>query len=60
MGSWEPVDIDLIDREGIGEEDNKWVDNLMNDLEKRFNEPRQFNSRLETSSDMDIMLQKIN
>ena len=43
MASWEPVDIDPTDRDGIGEEDDKWGDDLMNNLERRFNELRQFN-----------------
>ena len=30
MASWEPVDIDLIDRDEIGEEDN-----LMNEVERK-------------------------
>ena len=34
MASWEPIDIDLIDRDEIGEEDDKWDDTLMADLEK--------------------------
>ena len=31
-----------------------WGDDLMNDLERRFNELKQFNERLETSSDKDV------
>ena len=46
----EPVDIDPIDYEEIGQKDDEWGDDLMNDLERRFNELRHFNSRLETSS----------
>ena len=32
----EPVDIDPIDHDEIGEEDDNWVSDLMNDLERRF------------------------
>ena len=58
----EPVDIDPNGLDEIGEEDDKWDDYLMNDLERRFEELRPFNSRLETSSHDefgDIRLQKI-
>ena len=37
MASWEPVDID---RDEIADEDAKWDDDAMNDLEKRFEELR--------------------
>ena len=40
MASWEPVDID---RDKIADEDDKWDDDLMSDLERRFNKLRQFN-----------------
>ena len=43
----EPVDIDPIDRDGIKEVNDKWDDDLMNDLERRFNELRHFNPTLE-------------
>ena len=52
MASWEPVDID---RDGAGEEDYKWSDNLMNDLERRFNQLRQFNETLDESRDEDLI-----
>ena len=51
MASWEPVDIDPIDRDEIVEEDDKWDDNLMNELEERFNKLKEFNATLMTSSD---------
>ena len=35
MASWEPVDID---RDGTGDEEYEWDDDVMNDLEKRFEE----------------------
>ena len=47
MASWEPVDIDIADRDDI--EDNSWDENAMNDLQKRYEELRQFNKTLETS-----------
>ena len=40
MISWEPVDID---HNEIADEDEKWDDDVMNDLEKRFEELRQYN-----------------
>ena len=42
MVSWEPVDIDPTDREEIEEEDDKWDDNLMSELERKFEELRRF------------------
>ena len=50
----EPVVIDPIDRDEIGEEDNDWGDDLMTDLERRFNELRRFNTTLEESPDKDV------
>ena len=55
MASWEPVDIDPIDHGEIGEEDCKWSDDLMNDLESRFNLLRQFNKTLDESRDEDLI-----
>ena len=46
MASWEPVDID---RDGIGDEDVKWDDDVMKDLESRFEELRQYNRSLNKS-----------
>ena len=40
MASWEPVDID---RNEIADEDAKWDDDVMKDLEIRFNKLREFN-----------------
>ena len=54
MASWEPVDIDPIDRDEIAEEDDKWDDDLMADLEKRFEELRQFNKPLVESRDKNV------
>ena len=36
----EPVDINPIDRNEIGEEDDDWGNDLMTDSERRFNELR--------------------
>ena len=58
MDSWEPVDIHATDRDEIGEEGDEWGDDIMNDLEKRFEELRQFNATLKTSSDMEITHEK--
>ena len=61
MSSWEPVDpvdIDPIDRDELEEEDDKWYDNSMNKLERKFEELQQFSATLETSSGKDIMLDK--
>ena len=46
MTSWEPVDID---RDEIADEDVKWDDDLMKDLESRFEELRQYNKRFNDS-----------
>ena len=54
MTSWEPVDIDPIDRDEIGEEDEKWDNDLMNDLEKRFEELKQFNKNFTESRDESV------
>ena len=46
MASWEPVDID---HDGIGDEDVEWDDDVMKDLESRFEELRQYNRNLNKS-----------
>ena len=51
MASWEPPDIDQADRDEIEKEDDKCDDNLLNELEGKFEELRQLNATLETSSD---------
>ena len=48
MASWEPVDID---RNEIGDEDVKWDDDVMKDLESRFEELRQYNRKFNESHD---------
>ena len=44
-----------IDRDKIADEDDKWDDDLMNDLESRFNQLRQFNETLDESRDEKII-----
>ena len=60
MASWEPVDIDPTDRDGIGEEDDKWDDGKIDELEVKLKELRQFSARLEESpykdEDNNVML----
>ena len=50
MATWEP-DIDPFDRGEIGEEDYKWDDDVLKDLELRFNKLREFNETLNESTD---------
>ena len=52
MATWEPVDIDY---NKIGDEDYKWDDNVMKDLEARFNKLRKFNETLNESNDEDTI-----
>ena len=52
MASWEPVDIDY---DKIGDEDYKWDDDVMKDLELRFNKLREFNKTLNESTDEDTI-----
>ena len=52
MASWEPVDID---HDEIADEDEKWDDGLMGNLEIRFNKLRRFNETLYESHDKDII-----
>ena len=52
MATWEPVDID---RDGLGEEYDKWDDDIVKDLELRFNELREFNKTLNESTDEDTI-----
>ena len=46
MATWEPEGIDIADRDDIGDEDYKWDDDIIKDLELRFNELRKFNETL--------------
>ena len=48
MASWEPVDID---RDDMGDEDYKWDDDVIKDLELRFNKLREFDETLNESTD---------
>ena len=48
MDSFEPVDID---RDGLGEEYDKWDDDIVKNLELRFNKLREFNKTLNESTD---------
>ena len=50
MARWEP-DIDPFDRDEI--EDDRWDENVMNDLQKRYEELRQFNIKYNKSRDKD-------
>ena len=48
MATWEPVDIDY---DKIGDEDYKWDDDVIKDLEVRFNKLREYNETLNESTD---------
>ena len=48
MATWEPVDIDY---DKIGDEDYKWDDDVIKDLELRFNKLREFDETLNESTD---------
>ena len=48
MATWEPVDIDY---DKIGYEDYKWDDDVIKDLEIRFNKLREFDETLNESTD---------
>ena len=50
MATWDPEDIDLTDRDGLGDEDDSWDEYAMNDLQKRYEELRQFNIEYNESS----------
>ena len=52
MASWEPVDTDY---DKIGDEDYKWDDDVIKDLELRFNKLREFNETLNESNDEDTI-----
>ena len=52
MASWEPVDTDY---DKIGDEDYKWDDDVIKDLELRFNKLREFNETLNESTDEDAI-----
>ena len=48
MSTWEPEGIDY---DKIGDEDYKWDDDVIKDLELRFNKLREFNETLNESTD---------
>ena len=52
MDSFEPVDID---RDGLGDEDDRWDDHVVKDLEVRFNKLREYNETLNESTDEDTI-----
>ena len=52
MATWEPVDIDY---DKIRDEDYKWDDDVIKDLEVRFNKLREFNETLYESTDEDTI-----
>ena len=52
MATWEP---DEIDYDKIGDEDYKWDDDVIKDLELRFNKLRKFNETLNESTDEDTI-----
>ena len=49
MATWEPEGIDIADRDDI--EDDSWDEHAMNDLQKRYEELRQFNIKYNKSRD---------
>ena len=52
MATWEPVDID---RDDMGEEYDMWDDDVIKNLEVRFNRLREFNETLNESTDEDTI-----
>ena len=52
MATWEPVDTDY---DKIGDEDYKWDDDVIKDLELRFNKIREFDETLNESTDEDTI-----
>ena len=54
MATWEP-DIDPFDHGEIVDEDYKWDDDVIKDLELRFNKLREFNETLNKSNDVDTI-----
>ena len=51
MATWDPEDIDLTGRDGLGDEDDKWDDVVVNGPQKRYEELRQFNIKNNKSRD---------
>ena len=52
MATWEPVDIDY---DKIGDKDYKWDDDVIKDLEVRFNRLKKFNGTLNETTDGDTI-----
>ena len=52
MATWEPEGIDY---DKLGDEDYKWDDDVIKDLELRFNKLREFNETLNKSTDVDTI-----
>ena len=52
MATWEPVDVDY---DKIGDEDYKWDDDVIKDLELRFNKLREFDETLNESTNEDTI-----
>ena len=52
MSSSEPVDID---RDEIADEDVKWDNDVMKDLESRFEEIKQYNKKVNDSRYKDVL-----
>ena len=52
MATWEPEGIDY---DKIGDEDYKWDDDVIKDLELRFNKLREFNETLNKSTDVNTI-----
>ena len=56
MATWEPVDTDY---DKIGDEDYKWDDDVIKDLELRFNKLREYNETLSTDEATIEMTEKV-
>ena len=54
MATWEP-DIDPFDRDDIEDEDYKWDDDVIKDLELRFNKLREYNENYNEATDVKTM-----
>ena len=54
MATWEP-DIDPFDRGEMGEGDDRWDDDVIKNLELRFNKLRKFNETLNESTDENLI-----
>ena len=50
MATWDPEGIEIADHDGLGNEDDRWDEYAMNDLQKRYEELRQFNIKYNKSN----------